>query len=62
LKPARQTVEILSKKYPIQKRGVGVAQVVDCLPCKFKALSLNPITAKKKKIAHLRHFVTVMES
>jgi hypothetical protein len=31
------------------KKGWGLAQVVKCLPSKYKSLSLNPITAKKKK-------------
>jgi hypothetical protein len=30
------------------KRAGGVAQVVECLPCKCKALSSNPSTAKKQ--------------
>jgi hypothetical protein len=27
----------------------GVAQMVECLPCKYKALSSNPSTTTKRK-------------
>jgi hypothetical protein len=32
-----------------EKRAGGVVQVVECLPSKSEALSLNSSTAKKKK-------------
>jgi hypothetical protein len=45
----RQTWQIvhqtLSQK--IQKRAGGVAQVVECLPCKLEALNSNPVLPKK---------------
>jgi hypothetical protein len=41
--------ETLSQKYPTQKRAGGVAQVVDLLPSKCKALSSNPSMDKKEK-------------
>jgi hypothetical protein len=35
-------------KYPThKKRAGGVAQVIECLPRKHEALSLNPSTVKK---------------
>jgi hypothetical protein len=42
--------ETLSQKYPMQKRADGVTQVVERLPSKCQALSLNPSTTKKKKV------------
>jgi hypothetical protein len=36
-------------KNPSQKRAGGVAQMVEHLPSKHEALSLNSSTAKKKK-------------
>jgi hypothetical protein len=36
------------KKITKAKRAGGVAQVVECLPSKFKALSSKPSTEKKK--------------
>jgi hypothetical protein len=46
--PGRIVCEILSRKYPTQKRADGVAKVVACLPskCEFKS---NPSTTKKQK-------------
>jgi hypothetical protein len=41
--------ETLFQKYPTQRGAGGVAQVVECLPNKYKVLSLNPSAAKKKK-------------
>jgi hypothetical protein len=32
-----------------QKRGYGITQVVECLPCKNKALSSNPSPTKKER-------------
>jgi hypothetical protein len=32
------------------KRTGGVAQVIECLPCKHKALNSNPVQPKEKKI------------
>jgi hypothetical protein len=37
------------KKYPTQKRACGVAQMVQRLPHKCKALSSSPGKAKKRK-------------
>jgi hypothetical protein len=49
LKPAQAN----SSQDPISKKpntgASGVAQVVERLPNKYKAMSLNPSTAKKKK-------------
>jgi hypothetical protein len=43
----RQIVhETLSQKHSIQNRAGGVAQVVECLTSKCKALSSNSSTAK----------------
>jgi hypothetical protein len=42
--PGQIVLETLSQKYPTQKRAGGVAQVVECLPSKGEALSLNPST------------------
>jgi hypothetical protein len=39
----------LSWKYPTANRAGGVAQVVESLPSKSKALISNPITTKKVK-------------
>jgi hypothetical protein len=42
----------LKKKYPTQKKIVGVTQELECLPSKHEALSSNPNnpnTTKKKK-------------
>jgi hypothetical protein len=36
-------------KKPKGKRAGGVAQVTECLPSKYKALSSKPNTTKKKK-------------
>jgi hypothetical protein len=41
--------EILSGKYPSQKRPAGVAQVIEYLPSKCEALISNPNTTQKKK-------------
>jgi hypothetical protein len=47
-KPTQAIVsETLSQKYSTQKRAGGVAQEVECLRNKHKALSLNSSTAKK---------------
>jgi hypothetical protein len=54
--PGQIVWEILSQKYPIQKRTGRVTQMVDCLPTKCKALSsntsiaINKTTTTKKKI------------
>jgi hypothetical protein len=42
--------DTLFKKYLKQKRTWGVAQVVKCLPHKYKVLSSNPNATKKKKV------------
>jgi hypothetical protein len=42
-------LENLSQKYPTQKMTGGVAQAVECLPSKHKALSSNPTTIKGGK-------------
>jgi hypothetical protein len=48
----RQIVhETLSGKFSTQKRGGGVAQVVECLPRKYKTLRI-----KKKKKRNSTHF------
>jgi hypothetical protein len=47
--PGQIVRETLSQKYPTQKRAGKVAQVVERLPSKYEALSLNPNTTKKKK-------------
>jgi hypothetical protein len=49
------------KQHPISKttrakRGGGVAQVIECLPTKCKALSSNPRTAKTNYSGHNNHF------
>jgi hypothetical protein len=41
--------EILSQKYPTQKRVDRVPQVVECLPSKCEDPSSNPSTATNKK-------------
>jgi hypothetical protein len=41
--------ETLSQKHPTQKRVVGMAQVIECLPGRCAALSSNPSIIKKKK-------------
>jgi hypothetical protein len=47
---ARQIIrEILSQKYPIQKRASRVAQVVKYLSSMCEALSSNPSTTKKQQ-------------
>jgi hypothetical protein len=38
----------LSQKYPMQNRVGGVAKVIECLPSKHAAPSVNPSTAKRK--------------
>jgi hypothetical protein len=43
------TSQDLSQKYRTQKTAGGVAQVIEILSSKCKALSSNPSTAKKKK-------------
>jgi hypothetical protein len=50
LKPAwvNSSWDPISKK-PSHKGAGGVAQVVECLPSKCKALSSNHSTSKKKK-------------
>jgi hypothetical protein len=47
--PGEILLETLSQKYPTQKRGSGVIQVVEHLPSKHEPLSSNSRTAKKKK-------------
>jgi hypothetical protein len=47
--PGQIVQEILSRKYPTQKRAGRVAQVVEHLPSKYEALSSNSSTEKKKK-------------
>jgi hypothetical protein len=42
--PKKNESETLSQKYPTQKRAGGVAQVVEWLPSKQEAMSLNPST------------------
>jgi hypothetical protein len=47
--PGQIVPETLSRKNPLQKRAGRVAQVIEHLPGKCKALTSNPSTAKKKK-------------
>jgi superfamily II helicase len=49
--PGQITCETLSRKYPIQNKAGGVAQVVECLLSKHEALSSNSSTEKRKKIS-----------
>jgi hypothetical protein len=46
-RPAGLHSETLSQKNKI--RTGNMVQVVECLPCKLKALNSNPITTKKTK-------------
>jgi hypothetical protein len=46
--PGQIVHKTLSWKYPTQKRAGGMTQVVERLPRKCEALSLNHRTAKKK--------------
>jgi hypothetical protein len=46
--PQKIVPKTLSQKYPIQKRASGVAEVLECLPNKCKALSSNPSAVKTK--------------
>jgi hypothetical protein len=55
--PGQIAHEILSLKYPTQKRAGGVAQVGECLPSKRKALCSNPSNIKKKKFKWNCHMV-----
>jgi hypothetical protein len=45
----------ITLKKATEKRAGGVAQAAQCLPSKYKALSSNPRTAKKKKATE-KHF------
>jgi hypothetical protein len=47
--PGQIVFETICQKYPTQKRACGVPRVVECLPSKCKALSLNPSTEKINK-------------
>jgi hypothetical protein len=49
LKPAwaHNLRDSISGKPITKKRAGGVVQVVECLPSKYEALSLNPNTTKK---------------
>jgi hypothetical protein len=47
--PRQIVLETLSQKHPIQKMASGVAQVVEYLPGKCKALSSSSSMPKKKK-------------
>jgi hypothetical protein len=47
--PRQVALETLSQKYLTQKGSSRVAQVVESLPRKYKALASNPIPLKKKK-------------
>jgi hypothetical protein len=50
LKPALGRVcETLSQKYPTQKRAGGIAQVIEYLISKCKALSSNSSAAKRNE-------------
>jgi hypothetical protein len=47
-KPAWEIVqELLSRKYPTQKRASRVAQVMERLPSKCKTLNSSPCTTQK---------------
>jgi hypothetical protein len=45
--PGVNDYETLSQKHPTQKRAGEVAQVIQHLPSKCKALNSSPSTAKK---------------
>jgi hypothetical protein len=47
--PGKIVCKTLSGKYSTQKRADGVVQVVEQLPSKSRALSLNPSTTTTKK-------------
>jgi hypothetical protein len=47
--PRKIVLKTLSRNYPTQKMASRVAQVIQHLPSKCEALSLNPNTTKKKK-------------
>jgi hypothetical protein len=49
--PEQIVLEILSQKYPTQKRTGRVTQVAEGLPNKCKFLSSNPNTTKKEKMS-----------
>jgi hypothetical protein len=53
--------EILSGKYPSQKRPAGVAQVIEYLPSKCEALISNPNTTQKKKKENIREKLYLTE-
>jgi hypothetical protein len=42
-------LEMLSEKYPTQKRADRVAQLVECLLSKHEEVSSSPSLTKKKK-------------
>jgi hypothetical protein len=39
-----------------KNRTSGVVQVIECLPCKCKALSSNPSTTKKERKKNMSNF------
>jgi hypothetical protein len=43
-----QKSKTLSQKYLEEKWAAGITQAVECLPCKFEALSSNPSTKRKR--------------
>jgi hypothetical protein len=47
--PGKIVHEMLSQKHPAQTRASEVAQVVERLPSKHKALSSNPSTTNKQQ-------------
>jgi hypothetical protein len=55
--PGQIVGEILSQKYPTQKRAAGVAQAAECLPSKQRASTTLPHTKRpfRNCLQNLKH-------